>query len=52
MKFKTKDTALIIGGSSGMGLATAKKLAGQGVNVVIVGRNEVVLFVWTVWQLN
>ena len=32
--------ALIIGGSSGMGYATAKKLLRENVSVVIVGRNE------------
>jgi NAD(P)-dependent dehydrogenase (short-subunit alcohol dehydrogenase family) len=32
--------ALIVGGSSGMGLATAKILVQQGMHVVIVGNNE------------
>ncbi len=40
MKFEKTGVALIIGGSSGMGLATAIKLIKQGVDVVIVGRNE------------
>jgi len=40
MNFKKTGAALIIGGSSGMGLATAKQLAKQGIEVVIVGRNE------------
>lgn len=40
MKFAKTGVALIIGGSSGMGLATAFKLAKQGVDIVIVGRNE------------
>lgn len=30
--------ALIIGGSSGMGLATVKQLAAQGVNTIILGK--------------
>ena len=33
------NTALIIGGTSGMGLATAKKLVKKGISVTIVGRN-------------
>jgi enoyl-[acyl-carrier protein] reductase III len=32
--------ALILGGSSGLGLATAKKLAGHGLNICIVHRNR------------
>jgi NAD(P)-dependent dehydrogenase (short-subunit alcohol dehydrogenase family) len=32
-------TALIIGGTSGIGRATAKKLAQLGIHVVVVGRN-------------
>ena len=36
---KTINEALIIGGSSGMGLATAKRLTKQGIKVTIVGRN-------------
>lgn len=40
MKFEKTGAALIIGGSSGMGLATAKLLAANGIDVVIVGRNE------------
>ena len=40
MNFKKNGVALIIGGSSGMGLATANNLIKQGVDVVIVGRNE------------
>ena len=32
--------ALILGGSSGLGLATAKKLAKHGMNICIVHRNS------------
>ena len=38
MKFTDKGKALIIGGSSGMGLATAKLLVSNNVEVIIVGR--------------
>ncbi len=37
--FKPQSKALIIGGSSGMGLATAEQLLNQGVAVDIVGNN-------------
>jgi len=40
MNFNHTGIALIVGGSSGMGLETAKLLASQGVEVVIVGRNQ------------
>lgn len=40
MKFNQTGVALIVGGSSGMGLETAKLLAKNGVEVVIVGNNE------------
>lgn len=39
MRFKNK-TVLIIGGSSGIGLATAKKYAADNANVIIVGKTE------------
>lgn len=35
-----KHRALIVGGGSGIGLATAKELAGAGVKVNLVGRNQ------------
>ena len=39
MKFKPQSHALIIGGSSGMGLATATLLAKQNISLTIVGRD-------------
>jgi len=36
---KTINEALIIGGTSGMGLATAKRLVNKGVSVTLLGRN-------------
>ncbi|WP_026754506.1 enoyl-ACP reductase [Sediminibacter sp. Hel_I_10] len=40
-EFKNKKYwALILGGSSGLGLATAKKLAAHGMNICIVHRNS------------
>ena len=35
-----KEWALILGGSSGLGLATAKKLAKHGMNICISHRNS------------
>ncbi|WP_125721109.1 SDR family NAD(P)-dependent oxidoreductase [Pseudoalteromonas rubra] len=35
----TSNIALIIGGSSGMGLATAKQLIAQGTSIIILGNN-------------
>jgi len=37
---KTSTISFIIGGSSGMGLATAKKMVSQGMNTVILGSNK------------
>jgi NAD(P)-dependent dehydrogenase (short-subunit alcohol dehydrogenase family) len=34
------EHAVIVGGSSGIGLATARKLLGQGMKVTITGRNQ------------
>tara|TARA_B100000809_G_C15071576_1_gene506234 strand:- start:180 stop:977 length:798 start_codon:yes stop_codon:yes gene_type:complete len=40
-EFQNKDYwALILGGSSGLGLATAKKLAKHGMNICVVHRNS------------
>lgn len=39
-EFKHNEWALILGGSSGLGLATAKKLAKHGLNICIVHRNR------------
>ncbi|MBO6511094.1 MAG: SDR family oxidoreductase [Roseibium sp.] len=36
----TDKTAIILGGTSGMGLATAHRLAKRGVPLILVGRNE------------
>lgn len=38
MTNKTSSFAMIVGGSSGIGLATAKRLSTQGVDLAIVGR--------------
>src|SRR5690606_11032654 len=40
LKPLNEQTIVITGGSSGIGLATAKRAAEQGANVVIVARNE------------
>jgi len=39
-EFQNSDWALILGGSSGLGLATAQKLAKHGLNICIVHRNR------------
>lgn len=38
--FKQGNTAVITGGASGIGLALASKLAGYGMNVVIIDNNS------------
>lgn len=43
MSTKSNPSALIIGGSSGMGLATAKQLVAQGIETTIVGSSMVKL---------
>lgn len=40
MNFHSEDWALILGGSSGFGLATAKKLARHGMSICIVHRDR------------
>jgi len=40
MSFNHTGIALVVGGSSGMGLESAKLLVAQGIEVVIVGRNQ------------
>ena len=40
MRFPDDQWALILGGSSGFGLATAKKLSAHGLNVIIVHRDR------------
>ena len=40
MKMENSKVAIITGGASGIGLATAKKLAGYGVNVVLADWND------------
>jgi NAD(P)-dependent dehydrogenase (short-subunit alcohol dehydrogenase family) len=39
----TEKKSVIVGGSSGMGLATAQRLASEGVHVVIASRSEIKL---------
>ena len=40
MSFNKTGTALIIGGTSGMGLETAKRLVNNNIDLIIVGNNE------------
>jgi NAD(P)-dependent dehydrogenase (short-subunit alcohol dehydrogenase family) len=40
MKFNSNNWAVILGGSSGFGLATAKKLSNQGMNILVVHRDR------------
>lgn len=40
MNFSNKFLALVVGGSSGMGLATAKQLIKKGTDIIIVGRSK------------
>lgn len=39
-EFNKNNWALILGGSSGLGLATAKKLAKHGINIVVIHRDS------------
>lgn len=39
-EFRDNEWALILGGSSGLGLASAKKLAGHGMNICVVHRDR------------
>ena len=39
-EFKITDWTIILGGSSGLGLASAKKMASHGMNICIVHRNR------------
>ena len=39
-EFQNNEWAIILGGSSGLGLATAKKLAKHGLNICIIYRNS------------
>ena len=39
-EFENNDWALILGGSRGLGLASAKKLAKHGMNICIVHRDR------------
>jgi NAD(P)-dependent dehydrogenase (short-subunit alcohol dehydrogenase family) len=40
MRFSQRDWGLILGGSSGFGLATAHKLSSQGMNLLVVHRDR------------
>ena len=39
MSVSKNNLAVIIGGSSGMGLATAQQLAAKGTDLIIIGRD-------------
>ena len=43
MKKLTNKVAVVTGGNSGIGLATAKLFAAQGAKVAITGRNQATL---------
>ena len=40
IRFDSQQWALILGGSSGFGLATAKKLARHGMSIAVVHRDR------------